>query len=145
LLVLAWRICRRPYADLSGEGAHRLGGRWNSRGRAVVDAAESAALAVLEVRVHLDLDWGLLPADYVLSAIDLDELSMESVDAPPRDPAAFGDAWLAASRSAVLSVPSMIVPECRNLLLNPAHPQAGRAAIASLRAFAFDERLWRGR
>lgn len=141
--MLAWRICRRSYADLSGEGARRLGGRWNSPGRALVYAAETAALAVLEVRVHLDLDWSLLPADYVLVGIDLDALSVERVEAFPGDAVAFGDAWLAAGRSAVLSVPSAIVPESRNLLLNPAHSEAARADVAMTRPFVFDERLWR--
>jgi RES domain-containing protein len=140
--MFAWRICRRPYADLSRKGALRLGGRWNSAGHAVVYAAETAALAVLEVRVHLDLDWSLLPVDYVPVAIDLDALSIEWVEALPPDTVAFGDAWLAA---AVLSVPSVIVPESSSLLLNPAHADAGRAAIASIRPFAFDVRLWRSK
>ncbi|MGO9422765.1 RES domain-containing protein [Roseiarcus sp.] len=48
--MLAWRICRRAFADLSGEGARRLGGRWNSPDRAVVYAADAAALAVLKSR-----------------------------------------------------------------------------------------------
>jgi len=142
-LSFAWRICRRRYADLSGEGARILGGRWNSPGRAVVYLSEAAALAALEVRVHLDLDWSLLPPDYVLIAIDLNELQVERVHAVPADTVAFGDAWLASHRSAVLSVPSVIVPESRNLLLNAADPDAARARIASIRPFAFDERLWR--
>ena len=141
--MLAWRICRRAFADLSGEGARRLGGRWNSPDRGVVYAADAAALAVLKVRVHLDLDWSLLPADSVLVAIDFDALSVERVETPPSDMTAFGDAWIAAGRSAVLSVPSVIVPESRNLLLNPAHREAGRATIAAIRPFAFDGRLWR--
>ena len=144
-MTLAWRICRRAFADLSGEGARIVGGRWNSPGRAVVYAAETAALAVLEVRVHLDLEWSLLPPDYVLVAIDLDELPIERVDAFPADTVAFGDAWLSSGRSAVLSVPSAIVPESRNLLLNVGHPDAARAVIASIRPFAFDGRLWRTR
>ena len=142
-MSLAWRICRRPFADLSGEGARILGGRWNSPGLAVVYASETAALAVLEVRVHLDLDWSLLPADYVLMTIDLDEAPIERIDAFPRNTVAFGDAWLASGRSTVLSVPSAIVPESRNLLLNPAHPSAKRLSVAATRPFAFDDRLWR--
>jgi RES domain-containing protein len=144
-LTAAWRICRRPFADLSGEGARLYGGRWNSPGHAVVYAAEAAALAVLEVRVHLDLDWSLLPLDYVLMAIDLDALATESLEDPPADPAAFGDAWLASRRSPALGVPSVLVRESRNLLINVAHPEAGRAMIASIRPFSFDERLWRPR
>jgi RES domain-containing protein len=142
-LTLAWRICRRPFADLSGEGARRIGGRWNSPGRPVVYASEDAALAVLEVRVHLDLDSSLLPADYVLMAIDLDDLLVERLDGFPADTVAFGDAWLASLRSPVLSVPSAIVSESRDLLLNVAHSDAQRARIVSLRSFSFDERLWR--
>ena len=135
-MTFGWRICRQPFADLSGEGACVAGGRWNSPGRAVVYASETAALAMLEVRVHLDLDWTLLPPDYVLMAIDFDALSIERVEAIPADPAAFGDAWLASRRSAVLSVPSVIVPESRNLLLNVAHPDAEQARIASIRPYA---------
>jgi len=62
--MLAWRLCRRPHADLSGEGARRLGGRWNSPGRPLIYLAEHPALAALEVRLHLDLPFDLLPADY---------------------------------------------------------------------------------
>ena len=69
-MTTVWRICRRPFADLSGEGARLYGGRWNAPGRPLIYAAETAALAVLEVRVHLDLDWDMLPDDYVLVAID---------------------------------------------------------------------------
>jgi RES domain-containing protein len=144
-LTTAWRICRRPFADLSGEGARLYGGRWNSPGRPVVYAAEAAALAVLEVRVHLDLDWSLLPADYVLMAIDLSSLAIESLEEATDDPVAYGDAWLESRRSAVLSVPSVLVRESRNLLVNVAHPEASRASIASIRSFSFDERLWRAR
>ena len=95
------------------------------------------------MRVHLDLDWSLLPADYVLMTIDLGDAPIERVDAFPDDTVAVGEAWLASRRSAVLSVPSAIVPESRNLLLNPAHPDAERASIAAIRRFAFDGRLWR--
>ena len=126
-MTTAWRICRRPFADLSGEGARLYGGRWNSPGRPVVYAAEAAALAVLEVRVHLDLDWSLLPADYVLMAIDLSSLAIESLEEAPDDPVAYGDAWLESRRSAVLGVPSVLVRESRNLLVNVAHPEASRA------------------
>jgi RES domain-containing protein len=144
-LTTAWRICRRPFADLSGEGARLYGGRWNSPGRPVVYAAEAAAHAVLKVRVHLDLDWSLLPADYVLMAIDLSSLAIESLEEAPDDPVAYGDAWLESRRSAVLGVPSVLVRESRNLLVNVAHPEASRASIASIRSFSFDERLWRAR
>jgi RES domain-containing protein len=139
---LAWRLCREPLADLVGEGARRYGGRWNTRGRPLVYAASCAALAVLEMRVHLDLMPELLPDDYVLVTIELADVTIEEVTELPAEPAVFGDDWLAERRSAVLQVPSVIVPESANLLLNPAHPSAGQARIIRRRPFAFDPRLW---
>lgn len=105
--------------------------------------ADHPALAVLEVRVHLDLPPDLLPADYVLLRAFLPDAA-EMLDALPEDPRAVGDAWLAEARSPVLSVPSTIVPAARNLLLNPAHPGAAEARIEALTPFAFDPRLWLG-
>jgi RES domain-containing protein len=140
--VLAWRLCRAPFADLAGEGARRYGGRWNLPGRPLVYAASNAALAVLEVRVHLDLTPDLLPDDYLLLAIDLRDLAVEDVAIIPADPAAFGDAWLREQRTPVLQVPSLIVPESSNLLVNPAHPDAAQASVIARRRFAFDRRLW---
>jgi RES domain-containing protein len=142
-VALAWRLCREPFADLAGEGARLYGGRWNTPGRPLVYAASSAALALLEVRVQLDLPPELLPADYVLLTIDLRDLATETVPDFPPDPAAFGDAWLRERRTPVLRVPSAIVPESTNLLLNPAHPAATEARIIGRRRFEFDRRLWR--
>jgi Uncharacterized conserved protein, COG5654 len=138
-----WRICRKPFADLSGDGARLHGGRWNSPGWPVVYTAETAALAVLEVRVHLDLDWTVLPDDYVLMEIDLpDDLSRQEIREIPTDPIAVGDSWLASGASELLKVPSFIIPESANILINVAHPNAARAATAAIRPFSFDERLW---
>src|SRR5690606_39057503 len=70
-LMRVWRVCRAAFADLGGEGARLHGGGWNSPGRPVVYTAENPALAILEVRVRLDLEPGLIPDDYVLIEIDL--------------------------------------------------------------------------
>ncbi|EHL99976.1 RES domain protein [Acetobacteraceae bacterium AT-5844] len=140
--MLAWRLCRAPFADLTGEGARLYGGRWNHAGRPLLYAASTAALALLEVRVHLDLPPELLPDDYTLLTIDLKDLAVETLEVIPEDPAAFGDRWLEERRSPVLSVPSAVVPESPNLLLNPLHPDATRVEIVAKRAFAFDRRLW---
>ena len=140
--MLAWRLCRAPFADLSGEGARLHGGRWNSRGRALVYLAEAAALALLEVRVHLDLPLELLPDDYMLVSVDLDRLAVETVDVFPADPARVGDGWIHSRTTPLLRVPSAIIAESCNLLLNPAHPSASQARIADTRRFVFDPRLW---
>ena len=140
--MLAWRLCRAPFADLSGEGAMRYGGRWNSPGRKLIYAASSAALAVLEVRVHLDLPLEQLPEDYVLVTIDLGASVSDALRELPDDPVAFGDAWLRDKRSACLQVPSFIVPESANILVNPAHPHATQVSVVTTRKFSFDRRLW---
>jgi RES domain-containing protein len=135
-------VCREVHADLSGEGARLYGGRWNSPGRAMVYTADNPALAALEVRVHLDLPRSLLPEDYVLLGIDLGDAPLEQIAELPPDPAAAGTEWLASRRSALLQVPSAIVPECSNLLINPAHPEAGQLRVILRRPFTFDARLW---
>ena len=139
----AWRLCRRPYADLSGEGARLWGGRWNAPGRPVAYLADHPALAVLEVRVHLDLPLELLPDDYVLMRVRLPDAAPSVVADVPPDPAATGDAWLRAGESVTLRVPSVLVPFAHNLLINPRHVRAADAAILGTTPFRFDARLWR--
>jgi RES domain-containing protein len=139
-LILAWRLCRAPYAALDGEGARLFGGRWNSPGRPVVYLADHPALAVLEVLVHLDLPPEDLPEDYVLLRVRLPDAQAVGSGADAR-PA--GDAWLAAGEVAVLRVPSVLVPQAENLLLNPRHPAAAQAEVVETVAFRFDARLLR--
>jgi RES domain-containing protein len=139
--LIVWRLCRLAHADLSGDGARLYGGRWNPPGNAVVYTACSAALAVLEVRVNLDLPFDLLPEDYALVEIDLGGLGVETVAAIPEDTKKFGNEWIAKNRTPVLRVPSVIVPE-HNFLLNPKHPEAGQARIIGTRPFRFDARLF---
>jgi RES domain-containing protein len=121
-----WRLTRRPFADLSGVGADLHGGRWTSPRTPVVYAAIDAALAALEVRANLDLGFDLLPDDYVLLGIDTNYLGFE--DAPPLTDSdecrAFGDRWLSEGRSALLRVPSVVMPESHNILINPRHRHA---------------------
>lgn len=142
--MLAWRLCRRLHADLSGEGARIFGGRWNSPGRPVVYLAEHPALAALEVRVHLDLPFELLPDDYVLLSVAVPEGSLHEISAAT-DTARTGNAWLAGRKSAALRVPSVLVPHAFNILLNPLHPDAADARVASSEPFRFDPRLWQPR
>lgn len=101
------------------------------------------ALAVLEMRAHLDLPYDSLTHDHLLLRVAL-PADVEEVEAIPPDPRAHGDAWQAACRSAVLRVPSLIVQDARNLLLNPAHPRAAETRLLSCTPFRFDERLWGG-
>jgi len=136
-----WRLCRRPYADLSGEGARILGGRWNSPGRPVVYLAEHPALAALEVRVHLDLPFELLPADFVLMQVALPDRLIAGSDAVGHT-VSMGDSWLAQGRTAAIRVPSVLVPYAWNVLLNPRHSDAAEARVMGIEPFRFDPRLW---
>jgi RES domain-containing protein len=139
--MVAWRLCRRPHADLTGEGARRFGGRWNSPGRPVVYLAEHPALAALELRVHLDLPLELLPDDFVLMRVDVPDGPTSGIEAPA-DTVATGDAWLIEGSSASLRVPSVLVPHAWNVLVNPGHAEAARAEIREIEPFRFDPRLW---
>ena len=139
-----WRLARQAHAALDGEGARIHGGRWNAPGRPLIYTAGSAALAVLEVRVHLDLALDMLPEDYQLMAIDTGAVTIDEAPATALDdPRSFGERWLAENRTAAVRVPSIIVPEDWNLLMNPQHPEAAGIAVVSRRPFRFDTRLFR--
>ena len=146
-----FRICSKAHAAFDGEGARLYGGRWNRRGTAVVYASDSLALAALELLVHADAD--LLPDDLVSVAAEVpDGLRVESVapsDLPrdwrrhpaPETLAERGTAWARAGRTAVLAVPSALVPRERNFLLNPAHPDFKKIRTQTPEPFALDTRL----
>jgi RES domain-containing protein len=143
-LIHAWRICREPHADLRGEGAKRSGGRWNSPGQPVVYLSEHPALAALEVLVHLlDGSIDLVPDDYVLLEVALPDEPPTLIETLPDEQRAAGDRWLRSATTAVLRVPSVIIPSTTNLLLNPLHPSSASARIVSTEPFAFDDRLLR--
>lgn len=150
-----WRICRQPHVGtaLQGIGGLHAGGRWHRKGHLIVYTASSAALAALEVLVHVDPLTA--PTDLRLLAIDApDDLSLETLDratlprdwaavpAPPRLQLA-GTSWLTAGRTAALVVPSAIIPAESNVLLNPGHPDSLRARIVDDEPFSFDPRLLR--
>ncbi len=140
--MISWRRCRRPYANLTGESARRYGARWNSPGRPVVYLAEHPALAALEVRVHLDLPFELLPTDFVLMQAEVPDGPISGFEVPAATAAA-GDTWLTEAPSATMRVPSVLVPHAWNVLFNPRHPEAERALIRAIEPFGFDPRLWR--
>lgn len=153
-MTRVWRLVKSRFAETAfdGEGARRQAGRWNSEGTPLVYTASTLSLAALELLVHADVED--LPAGYVAIPVDIPEsLRIESVEisalpghwrltAPyPRECQALGDAWVASRRTAVLTVPSVVVPMERNYLLNPAHPDFRRFAIGKPETFAMDERL----
>jgi RES domain-containing protein len=133
-----------------GEGARRFGGRWSSKGVRVVYTAESIALAILEVLVHLGSS-DVLTA-YSLCSAEFDDSLVERLDrsvlpANWRDYSApaglqrIGDEWVASGSSAVLEVPTVIVETESNYLFNPAHPDFTSLKLGTPRPFEFDPRL----
>jgi len=142
--LIGWQICRPHEYEEQGKACLDTGGRWNSPGRALVYMSEHPALAVLECRVHLDIPHEEMEHDHLLLRIRLPSHSLEELEAMPDDPVAHGDAWLKEGRSAVLRVPSIVVQEGRNLLLNPEHPEGREARVVAATPFRFDRRLWNG-
>ncbi|MEQ8481014.1 MAG: RES family NAD+ phosphorylase [Hoeflea sp.] len=140
----AWRISN--YADLSGIGGTYAAGRWNHLGRRIVYCAEHPALAMLEMLMHLDPED--LPETYQLVEIDVPgEVDVEPVDVTPgwkENPALSRDAFedfCNRGAAPVLSVPSILMPHCRNLLINPAHADHAKLSILSAELHPLDSRF----
>lgn len=148
-----WRLTTRRHAAraFDGEGARLYGGRFNHSGVSVVYCASHLSLAVLELLVHVDPD--LLP-DRLVAIPATVPPALEILHLParrlPRNWRAYpapaelkdlGGAWLRSAASPLLAVPSAVVPPELNVLVNPAHPDAGRLAIGPPEPFVFDPRL----
>jgi RES domain-containing protein len=144
-----WRISN--YADLSGLGGMRASGRWHTRGRRVVYLADHPASALLEMLVRMDLD--LIPPTYTLLKINVPDAVEDEyidIDGLPADwrgqfaaTRRLGDEWLDRNETALLQVPSAIVPHAWNVLLSPAHANAAYARVTEVIHAPFDPRLLR--
>ena len=149
--MVIWRISN--HADLSGAGGLHSSGRWHRRGAPVVYLAEHPALAMLEVLVNFELVPGEVPDGYMLLEVGFPEdrniRVLDDSELPDewRDhrtlTQGIGDDWLASGASALLGVPSAVMPNSRNYLLNPSHPDAAAAVIESVSGIPFDQRLFR--
>jgi RES domain-containing protein len=146
----SWRITRnsKPADAFTGEGARLFGGRWNSPGNRLVYTGGSRSLAILEVLAHLTRSSPL--NNYVLYCVESDDSLVQTLsDLPPgwnsEPPTAasqsVGDAWVRSATHPVLSVPSAIVPEERNYLVNPVHLDFPRIVIGKPAVYRIDPRL----
>jgi RES domain-containing protein len=142
--LLLWRIS--DFLTLDGTGGMIVSGRWHSAGKAVVYAAESSALALLEALVRMER--AKLPSFYQLLRIEAPEYpAVESFPAtivPTKieESMAWGDDWLASGRTPLASVPAAVAPLSRNILINPAHPDAGAIRVAEHSRWPWDKRLF---
>jgi RES domain-containing protein len=156
-VISAWRIATDTPGytadDLTGTGAKLSGGRWNRPGNAVLYCASNISLAVLETFVHLKA--GGLPLNrYLVELMIPDPVWKRAIaltppavgwDAIPTGKSSLdeGDRWLKANLSAVLIVPSVIVNEEANVLINPLHPDARQITARKVRKWGYDPRLMR--
>ncbi|MDO6391362.1 RES family NAD+ phosphorylase [Pontibacter sp. BT731] len=151
--MIVYRLSRKLYCnDLSGKGAELAGGRWNSKGIAVLYTSESIALCTVEIAVHMPL--GIVPKDYYLVTIELPD------DAPigeiheknlasswksfPHSSVTqkVGDSYVRDGAYLILKVPSATVQGTFNYLVNPRHPAFHKVRILKTEPFVFDKRLF---
>ncbi len=151
-MIRAWRITHKRHADraFTGEGAYLYGGRWNPPGYRVIYVSASIALATLEILVQ-----GVPPTqftDFVYIPVDLPDRMISDLpsdmlpsdwrkDPIPESTRRFGRKWIHAQKFLVLRVPSAVVPEEFNFLINPLHADFTQLKIGTPRSYAIDERL----
>jgi RES domain-containing protein len=156
-VTAVWRIATDTPGytadDLTGAGAKLSGGRWNRPGNAMLYCASNISLAVLETFVHLKA--GGLPLNRYLVELTIPDAVWDRATHLPAPPVGWdaipagkvsldeGDRWLKAGRSAVLIVPSVIVSEEWNVLINPLHPDADHIKARKVRKWGYDPRLMR--
>jgi RES domain-containing protein len=152
--MIVFRLCKSAWKnDLSGRGAEITGGRWNSKGVAVVYTSSSRALCMAEIAVHAPL--GCLPVDFFLVEILIPENSPVKEIAKKELPANWqsfknrqmtqniGDCFIKEKKALVLKVPSAVVQGDYNFLINPGHALKDTVSIQKVEEFRFDERLFK--
>jgi RES domain-containing protein len=146
-----YRVCKRRNADLSGIGAKITGGRWNSPGNAVVYCSENRSLAALEYLAHFtDL---IIPDELVLLSVSvpsdspIQEIKLNTLPGnwraypAPAQLMELGDDWLRRNESLLLKVPSVIIENEYNYLINPSHRDIRKVKIVKKEKFNIDRRL----
>ena len=150
--MTVYRLSKGKYRlDLSGKGAELYGGRWNSKGVAMLYTSQSRALAFAEVAMHLPI--GIVPKDYFLVSLSIPDttnlLKIAETDMPkdwrsnPHSSSTqkIGDQFISESKYLVLQVPSAIVPGDYNFLVNPNHIKIKEVRIVNAEPFEFDSRF----
>ncbi len=151
--MIVYRLSKSTYAsDLSGKGAEMVGGRWNSKGAAMVYTSQSRALCTVEIAVHTPL--GNIPIDYALVTIEIpDQLAIQEITPEQlligwnalshvHDTQLIGDLFLKTGTHPLLKVPSAVIQGEYNYLINPRHPESRKISIQAKEPFNFDSRLF---
>ena len=157
MTVSLWRVATDTplwtAEDMAGKGAAHKGARWNHAGEHVTYMARSVSLAAWETRAHFGRA-GQLPWNRFLVRVDVPDDVWAARETLSRPPAvgwdaipeglvsrAAGSTWLGAGRAALLCVPSVVIAEEDNVLVNPAHADAKRLVAVKLRRFVYDHRV----
>jgi RES domain-containing protein len=147
--MTVFRIARRSHANLSGRGGLLYAGRWHDKGHPIIYASSSVALAALEYAVQSSVR----PIDSVLMEIQVPGTCAMLEDRIGGDlpgnwafveeqSRGLGTAWLTERKSLALSVPSVVIPFERNILLNPRHRMFSSVSVKSVVPFFFDPRIF---
>ncbi|PIE66160.1 MAG: hypothetical protein CSA26_01495 [Desulfobacterales bacterium] len=150
--IASYRIVKQRHvaSAFDGEGARRNGGRWNSSGIPLVYTSESLALCCLEIFVHLPSYKLLQEYVYIVVQFDSDLVTDAEIskgwDSRPvsRSSQSIGNQWVRDGKSPVLKVPSVIIPDGSNYLLNVGHPDFSKIRIGEPMPMSFDPRLLKG-
>ena len=146
--MILWRVSN--YQSLDGVGGLYVSGRWHTKGHPVIYCTLNPATALLETLVHIEIDSEDRPERFQVLRIEGSEsLSIEKVQADSLSPnwaedmnttQAIGDRWLSEKRSLLLQVPSVLVPETWNVLVNPQHVEINLLKIIAMYEHPFDSR-----
>ena len=149
--MVVYRLARKAFKDdLKGIGAEKFGGRWNNIGVPLVYACQHRSLALLEIAAHIQLTY--LPQDFYMVELEIpdsvihivseNQLPYRWMENPHNSlTQSFGDAFVKRNTTLALRVPSAIVKQEFNLLINPNHPDAHKIEIISKERLAFDPRI----
>jgi len=149
--MLVYRIASPKYIeDLSGSGSKQYGGRWNDIGIAMVYFAQSRAMAVMEVLVHLrpeDIDKDFILAEFEVSDESILTINISDLPENWKEESEIevlkeiGNKFIKDNKFLLMKVPSVIIEEDYNLIFNPNHPQAHKIRLVEKRVFKFDIRF----
>ncbi len=150
-MPVSWRIVKEKHRQnaLTGDGARRFGGRWNTPGQAIIYSAGTLSGALLEILAHSNrqllshyLVYRLEFPQEIISEVNIADLPKDwRSSPPPPELGKIGDRWCRENRSAVLRVPNAIAPLEVNFLVNPAHADFSLIEIQGPIDFAADDRL----
>ncbi len=149
--MLVYRIAKQKYIkDLTGIGAKTVGGRWNPKGVALLYTSTSAALSALEVLAHLPAAY--FPDNMSLASLEIPSNLVTEINInqlpenwkktpPPIEIQSFVMQWINDEKYVGIKVPSIIIPNEQNLLINPLHPKFNKVKLINIEPFSFDARL----